>query len=339
MIVAVDLFCGSGGLTRGFLDAGIKVICGFDNDGACKRTYEYNNKIPFFTEDIRKVTGERLLSLVERQEKDLYLLAGCAPCQPFSKRNRKKTSCDERRSLLLEFSRLIEETVPDLVFMENVPMLPVVEKEVFEQFCAVMGHLGYNYKYEVVNAADYGVPQNRNRLVLIGSRLFSVEIPPGEYGTGAMPHRTVADAIAHFPAIKAGEEHPDIPNHRAAGLHDVNLRRLKATPPDGGDRSSWPEELVLECHKKQKGHPDTYGRLFWDKPAPTLTTKFHSISNGRYGHPEQDRAISLREGAALQTFPDDYVFFGSIPNIARQIGNAVPVKMAEAFGKYMVRRL
>jgi DNA (cytosine-5)-methyltransferase 1 len=193
---------------------------------------------------------------------------------------------------------------------------------------------GYYYDAGDVEARKYGVPQTRRRHILLACKSSPITIPEATHGPGRIPYETVREAISHFPPIKAGETHPTIPNHRASALSDVNLRRIQFTPPDGGDRRDWPDDLTLDCHKGVYiGHTDVYGRMWWDRPAPALTCKCHSLSNGRYGHPEQNRAISLREAAALQTFPDDYVFYGkSKSDIGNQIGNAVPVRLARIVG-------
>ena len=186
----------------------------------------------------------------------------------------------------------------------------------------------------VLDAKHFGVPQTRRRFVLIASRTRLIALPRPTHGAGLLPYTTVKEAIEHFPPLSAGNRSRIIPNHVAACLSELNLQRMANTPPDGGDRRTWNESLVLECHKGEyDGHSDVYGRMFWDRPAPALTSKCNSLSNGRYGHPEQNRAISLREAASLQTFPDSYVFHGLDQQIARQIGNAVPVVFASALGR------
>ena len=195
---------------------------------------------------------------------------------------------------------------------------------------------GYIFDAKVLNAKDYGIPQNRRRFVLIASRLFEPHIPDKTHGKGLIPYVTVYDTIHDFPPLAAGEEDETIPNHRAAGLSDINLIRIQHTPHDGGGRLDWPQNLWLNCHEKFKGHSDVYGRMYWNRVAPTLTVKCYSISNGRFGHPEQDRAISLREAAAIQTFPDDYIFEGSLQEIGKQIGNAVPVLLANVLVGYIL---
>ena len=230
---------------------------------------------------------------------------------------------------------LVEEALPEYVLVENVPgIVRVPGFSTFRRFLKMLNTNDYKYVCMVLDAKYYGVPQNRRRQVLLASR--HRQPPPFEpkYGNQHRPFKTVRQAISHFPAIAAGERHPEAPNHVAASITELNLERLRLTPHDGGDRRSWPDHLRLECHTgNYKGHTDVYGRMRWDKPAPALTGRCISISNGRYGHPEQDRAISLREAAALQSFPDGYVFFGNNTVIARQIGNAVPVRLAEQIRK------
>jgi len=330
---AFDFFCGAGGLTRGLLDAGIKVLAGFDSDENCRKTYEHNNSgVPFVTADIRALTPADLKSYCKDVPFDKMLFVGCAPCQPFSPQ--AKTKRRREATLLGAFGRLIEAARPARVFMENVPGIARVKgNSTFKRFLRLLDRNGYNFVYGHIDAKRYGVPQNRRRLILIAMRQGQPTLPRAKYGRGALPFRTVRQAISHFPQISAGQLDPTVPNHFAASITEVNLERLRHTPHDGGGRSSWPEELRLACHTGgHEGHTDVYGRMAWDAPAPTLTGRCHSISNGRYGHPVQDRAISLREAAALQSFPDGYVFFGSNKHIAQQIGNAVPVRMAEAIG-------
>jgi len=331
---AFDFFCGGGGLTRGLLDAGIKVVAGFDCDERCRATYEHNNPgVKFVSKDIRNITVAELMRLGRVKSFDKMLFAGCAPCQPFSQQRRgKKVSRDA--TLLLEFGRIVEAAQPGLVLIENVPGIARVPG--FGEFIELLKRNGYNYSCDVLDAKHYGVPQNRRRLVLIAARAGSVSLPKPKYGPPLRPFRTVRQTISHFPALAAGECHAHIPNHAAASITPLNTERIRNTPHDGGDRRSWPKRLMLDCHKTiYAGHTDVYGRMAWDTPAPALTGRCDSISNGRYGHPEQDRAISLREAAALQTFPDRYVFFGSNKHVALQIGNAVPVRLAEELGKHI----
>lgn len=352
-IKAIDLFCGAGGVTRGLLDAGIDVIAGFDIDPSLKKVYENNNirnngeTAKYFQTKVEDITKKDIYNLVgsktsRKKNKEKFLLAGCAPCQPFSLKNKNRhDKNDHRRTLITYFADLVEKTKPDFVFMENVAGLPKLEPDNLKYFTDVLDQEGFSWETKIVNALHYGVPQNRKRFVLLASKKKNVKIPDGEYDGIVKSYKTVGDVIQDLPPLEVGSEHPTLSNHKCANLSDLNKVRIKATPKNGGSRACWEKYLWLNCHLNEDGtpknvHTDVYGRMVWEKPAPTLTTKFHSITTGRYAHPEQDRAISLREGALLQSFPFDYKFYGNMQAIARQIGNAVPPKMAEAFGKYFL---
>lgn len=335
---AIDFFCGAGGLTRGLLDAGFEVVAGFDIDGECKQSFEVNNEVAFHTADVRDINLKRLRSLTRIRKYEDILFAGCAPCQPFSQQ-RKARDTHSSSTLLSEFGRIIEEVRPRAVVIENVPgMARVKGFSTFRRFLSLLEGCGYGYEYGVLDAKKFGVPQTRRRLVLIAGFTDDISIPAATHGTSRLPFLTVRDAISHFPRIEAGQEHEAVPNHYCASITEKNLERLRHTPPNGGGRMDWPKRLRLACHKDgYEGHTDVYGRMYWDEPSPTLTARCHSISNGRYGHPEQHRAISLREAAAIQSFPDGYVFGGSNKHIAQQIGNAVPVRFASALGKHIAK--
>lgn len=338
VMIAVDLFCGAGGLTRGLLNAGVNVVLGIDVNEDYRKTYEKNNSpAAFLARDVRNVTAAEIRKyLPTKSTKDLALV-GCAPCQPFSSHQRGRASCNRNR-LLLEFARLIAELKPAWVFMENVPGLAKVPGfSAYRRFTKTLKDEGYSFEPDTVDAKGFGVPQTRRRFILLAARKVAVSLPSPTHGNGGRPYKTVRQAISHLPPVAAGESKARIANHRAAEITEINLKRLKKTPPDGGGRLSWPEDLELQCHKDSDGHQDVYGRMKWDAPAPTLTCRCYSISNGRYGHPEQHRALSLREAALLQSFPRSYVFYGkSQRSIGEQIGNAVPVALAEAVGKHLV---
>lgn len=336
---AIDFFCGGGGMTRGLLNAGIEVLFGLDSNPTCQNTYENNNHIPYLNRDILEVTPEELIQEFPiLLNNDQLLMVGCAPCQPFSVLNPNNPDDHRSVNLLNEFGRIVEAIHPAHILIENVPGLRGRGAEVLQRFLEMLEREGYQYDRRIINAKDYGVPQNRRRFILIASRLFIPQIPHATYGLGLQPYVTVFDAIQHFPPLAAGQENDHIPNHRAAGLSELNLQRLQATPHNGGSRLDWPQGLRLNCHQNFTGHSDVYGRMFWDRVAPTLTVKCFSISNGRFAHPEQDRAISLREAAAIQTFPDNYVFEGSLQEIGKQIGNAVPVLLAQSIGEYILEQ-
>jgi DNA (cytosine-5)-methyltransferase 1 len=336
-IEAVDLFCGAGGLTAGLLQAGVKVKAGYDIEPACRFAYEHNNKTSFVLKDVSEVTAEEI---EEWYSKDcIRLLAGCAPCQPFSTYNQGKNAESHKQwPLLYHFSRLIREVKPDLVTMENVP--DVINHQVYRDFVLELESLGYNIAAQEIYCAQYGLPQSRRRHVLLASRLKGKpEINPPSHDIPV----TVEETIKHLPAIKAGETHSTDHLHVASKLSVLNMKRIKASSP-GGTWRDWPHELVAECHKKVTGksYPGVYGRMSWDKPSPTITTLCYGFGNGRFGHPEQDRAISLREAALLQTFPADYQFIDpqervTIRAIGRMIGNAVPVRLGEVVGLSLIK--
>ena len=336
-----DFFSSCGGTSCGMQNAGMTVRFGLDIDPDAKRTWEANyKKAKFLCRDIRQVGVDDVAPYIKRRSGRPLLFGACAPCQPFSKQNRTKTDDDGRRDLLGEFHRFIEAYLPEYIFVENVPGIQTIDQHngPLADFIRLLDKLAYFHHFKIVKAYHYGVPQNRRRLVLLASRFGPIEIPSPTCGPGTdrptLP--TVWEWISHLPPIKAGETHPVITNHRAACLSPLNLQRIAATPL-GGDRRDWPKEFELSCHKKHSGHTDVYGRMIKDRPSAALTTRCISLSNGRFGHPEQNRAISVREAACIQTFPMDFVFQGSLNSMARQVGNAVPVAMAKVFGDHIVR--
>jgi len=335
-----DFFSGCGGTSKGFQSAGLKPVFALDFDDDAADTFRNNFPDTIFSaSDITKFNPGEIDELVGSH--DVKLFCGCAPCQPFTMQNTKKPEkkTDTRRSLLSHFGTLIERYLPDYIFVENVPGIQrVCGNSTLTRFKKRLEALGYFPTVGIIESQKYGVPQRRRRLVLLASRHGVIDLPEETHDPDAgAPFSTVREWIAHLPPIKAGETHPDVLNHRAANLSELNLQRIKATPPEGS-RADWPVDLRLDCHTKTgyTGHTDVYGRMKWDGPATGLTTRCISLSNGRYGHPEQHRAISVREAAALQTFPDDFQFFGSLNSQARQIGNAVPVTLAQVFGAHIL---
>lgn len=338
-IHCVDLFCGVGGLTHGLMRRGIKVTYGIDVDPNCCFPYEENNKAKFIESGVENLSGNSLLDLFGASKH--RLLAGCAPCQPFSTYSRKGRGGrnDREWELIAEFGRLIVETEPEFITMENVPQL--VNHKVFQDFLKCL--TGYHIWYEVINCTQYGIPQTRKRLVLLASRLGPINlISPVTFGQGVI---TVREAIAHLKPLSAGETDPQDPLHTAAALSKLNLRRIRASKP-GGTWRDWEDELRTLCHRKGTGqsYPSVYGRMKWNTPSPTITTQCFGYGNGRFGHPEQDRAISLREAAILQTFPEDYRFVrpgerASFSVLGRLIGNAVPVRIGEAVAQSLIEHV
>jgi len=338
-VYAIDLFCGAGGLTHGLAKSGIEVRLGVDIDPACEYPYVANNNARFLLKSVEELEASELVC--HYRKNGIKLLAGCAPCQTFSTYNQKATESDKRWWLLLQFSRLVNELSPDLVTMENVPRL--IEQNVFDEFVANLEDNGYSVAYQVVNCAEYGVPQQRNRLVLLASKLGPITLlSPQKFGKRP---KTVKEAIGNLPPIEAGTSHPKDPLHQCATLSEINMRRIKVSKP-GGTWRDWPEDLVADCHKKISGktYPSVYGRMTWNDPAPTMTTQFFGFGNGRFGHPEQNRAISLREGAILQSFPKSYKFVRPgeqvcYKSIGRLIGNAVPVTLGEVIGASLLSHI
>ncbi|MBQ9868642.1 MAG: DNA (cytosine-5-)-methyltransferase [Ruminococcus sp.] len=338
----IDLFCGVGGLTRGLLDAGLNVIAGFDLDQTCQYTYEHNNGVPYHLKDINNVAGDELLNLYDPNE-NVRILVGCAPCQPFSQMRSKygeANAQDEKYNLLLEYGRLIRETQPDIISMENVPQIE--NTTVFNRFLDILNQIGYHLDYKVIYCPDYGIPQTRRRFVLVGSLLGDIRIIEP---TNDRHEIHLRDFIGDLPQIAAGEVDPNDPLHRSASLSEKNIERIQNSVP-GGTWRDWPVDLRCECHKKDSGktYSSVYGRLTWEQIGPTVTTQFYNYGTGRYGHPEQNRALSLREGAILQTFPADYDFIDPnrkfvFSDIARHIGNAVPVRLGEIIGETIIRHL
>ncbi|HFF8549483.1 TPA: DNA cytosine methyltransferase [Kluyvera cryocrescens] len=330
-VKVIDLFCGAGGLTHGLQLAGLDVVAGIDLEGGCRFPYEKNNKSTFIERDITKVTKEELFELYG--DASIKVLAGCAPCQPFSKYTQGKDKAQDKKwPLLYEFERLIREVSPEIVTMENVP--DVTKHKVYDDFYSSLVSLGYQVWASRVDCVEYGIPQNRSRHVLLASKLGSIELVKRD----DIVHKTVKDAIGTLPPLESGGADPHDILHRASKLSPINKQRIMHSVP-GGTWKDWPEELVAACHLKSsgKGYASVYGRMSWDKPSPTITTLCYGFGNGRFGHPEQHRAISLREAALLQTFPMDYCFVENeadfvMRTIGRMIGNAVPVELGRIIG-------
>lgn len=370
---AIDIFSGCGGVSCGLTLAGFKVKAAVEIEDSAVNTYL--NYPPLANVnvlrgkdegDVCKLAGETILKAAGLKRDDIYLFAGCPPCQNFSRQNPKNKNkpIAERKKLLFEFLRLIEEIKPPFILMENVPGIKSdSNKKILNGFLKRLRET-YFVVENVLNSADYGVPQIRKRFVLHAVRKdihdeltrsdFEFKLPdPTHTGVdkkGLLPWRTVRDAIGDLPAIRAGESYEDpnmlIHNHKCANLDEINLRRIRAIRANGGSRVGLPDDLVLECHKKRdedgnvfEGHKDVYGIMNADRPSPTMTCGCLCYSKGRYGHYEQDRAISIREAARLQTFPDDFLFSDSLTTAALQIGNAVPIDLVRASGEVLRQAL
>lgn len=335
-IEAVDLFCGIGGLSFGLERAKIEVKTGIDIDPRCRHAFDHNISGSFIQRDVTTLKGAEVKSFFSEQA--ITVLAGCAPCQPYStyRRASKGLPTKGEWDLVAKFGELIREVRPELVTMENVP--PLADQPVFASLLSSLS--GYYVDWDIVEMKSLGLPQTRKRLVLVASRLAPIELKLQD-----KQQVTVRDTIAGLPPLEAGGFSESDPMHRASRLSPLNLRRIKASKP-GGTWRDWPPELRAACHNRKSGQtfPSVYGRMEWDSPSPTITTQCFGYGNGRFGHPEQNRAISLREAAMLQGFPEDYEFLpmGGNPNFAsfgRLIGNAVPVPLGEAIGEVFMKHL
>ena len=331
---AFDMFCSIGGLTYGLQEAGIKVNAGLDVDGSCRYAYETNcQQATFLEADIKDVSYSDISE--HFHDAEYRILVGCAPCQPFSSLTSKIKSheSDSRWTLIKEFLRIILEGRPEIVSMENVPQL--MDEPLYDEFKQALTDAKYKVSDDTLSCAQFGVPQRRRRLVMLASLLDEIEMPAPE----AIQPRTVRQAIERLVPLEHGQSSETDPLHVCARLEPINLKRIQASKP-GGSWRDWPPALLPDCYRKDSGrsYGSVYGRMQWDTLAPTLTTQFYRYGTGRFGHPEQDRALSLREGALLQTFPEHYQFLlpggkASFSRIGRHIGNAVPPALASAIGK------
>ncbi|TAG27272.1 MAG: DNA cytosine methyltransferase [Burkholderiales bacterium] len=382
-VVCVDFFSGAGGMTNGLISAGVHVLAGVDNEPGCEKTYVQNNKNKngsrpeficknIFPKSTIHPTGQqaeirqRIEQLIRRYKREnnvkavSLVFAICAPCQPFTKITKIEMT-DGRQfkrandaNLLLTTLDLIKHFKPAAIICENVEGMVTREDAVILQFKARLKRLGYSFDVKVINAIDFGVPQNRKRTIGIGLRTViagcKADVPTKD--PRVIAPKTVEEAIGYLPAIAAGEVHPKIKNHRTRALNDLNLKRISSVRPGESNlvlKHTKYGDLSLDCHRnleERAGKPsftDTYTRMRANAPSPTITTKCLSITNGRFGHYDttQNRGLSAKEAALLQTFPRTFVFY-PVENIqftALLIGNAVPPKLAKFFGNYVVQKL
>lgn len=337
-IEAIDLFCGIGGLTYGLRQANINVLAGLDNDQSCRHCYEKNNDSKFISADISKYDFQEMKNMYSQNS--IRVLVGCAPCQPFSSHTfkAKNKENDTRWNLINYFLKAIKVLDPHVISMENVR--GVTKTEIFEEFVKNIKEIGYKVKYEIIYCPDYGIPQNRSRLVLLGSKLGKIQIP--EKTHLKENYVTVEDIIKKLPKIKSGETCDKDPIHRAKNLSSLNIERIRQSKP-GGSWKDWDKRLLPDCYRKKSGQTYTavYGRMSWKGLSPTITTQFFNYGSGRFGHPEQDRGLSIREGALLQTFPEKYDFGEEIfiTKTGLHIGNAVPPRLGFVIGKAIKKHI
>ncbi len=345
---AIDVFSGAGGLSVGLKRAGFNVVLAIELEHHAFNTYKANHpEVLCLNQDITTISGTEILRHSEIGQVDL--LAGCPPCQGFTSLTSKYKK-DPRNELVLEVARLAEETLPKAIMMKNVPMLTKRGKSLYDQLCVRLRNLGYLLTEKVLQVADFGVPQIRKRLVLIGGLGFHIPLPDTTHSRfqsdGIMPWRTVRDAISNMSnpiTLSQAKTYGDIEQsdwHVVRDISTKNLERLRVAR--AGSSWEWiPEHLRPACHRNGYiGFTNVYGRMEWDRPAPTITGGCTTFSKGRFGHPEADRTISVREAALLQTFPYDYRLDSPYMNhVCNMIGNALPCDFAEAISRQCARRL
>lgn len=332
---AIDLFCGCGGLTEGLKQAGFHVIAAIDNDPLAIDAYRLNHKeVDLWSEDIRGIDPYELMENLELGVGELDLLAGCPPCQGFSRLrtlNGSRIVDDQRNDLLFTFAEFINVFQPKAIMMENVPGLYKDDK--FQTFCSQIKELGYNASTRILDVADYSVPQHRKRLIYMAGKGFCLSFAPT-----STTRKTVRQAIGELaPAGNSGDWIHDLPENRTSRIIEL----ISRIPHDGGSRSSLPKEFWLDCHKRCNGFKDVYGRMTWDKPSPTITGGCFNPSKGRFLHPEENRAITIREAALLQGFCINYKF-PEVKNksaLATIIGNALPPPFISAHASLIAQKI
>ena len=344
---AIDFFCGGGGMTNGLIQSGIEVIAGVDLDSDAQATYEANNNgARFINEDITKLSLDFFEKKfgVQRND-DEMIFVGCSHCQFYSIIRSSKEKSRKTKDLLLYFEKFVDYYRPGYILVENVPGIMSNRETILNDFLEKIETLGYGNRengrcdYSIVNMRNYSIPQNRRRFSLIATRLDrQVHLP--EHDEHIVTVREAIGDETFYPRIPAGFHDDNLQRyHSTRSLTPINMERIQTVPHDGGTRIAFRDnpDLQLNCYiNRDNSFRDVYGRLFWDKPSSTITTKFLSFTNGRFGHPEQDRCISVREGATLQSFPYDYQFLtNSIQKAARLIGNAVPPEYGRRLGEVL----
>lgn len=347
----IDLFSGCGGSSLGFKKAGFKIVAAVDIDHSACETYALNVGVQPIEGDLRNVTGEQILKRAGLKRGEVDIVVGCPPCQGFSslRRTKKGNSPDRRDDLLMVFAQRIVEIYPRMVIFENVSGIMRGRGKAFlRKFIKELKRYRYFSIGKLLDAANFGVPQHRKRLILIFAREEAItddllpHLPEETHADpqlaedeGLSPWVSVLDAIADLPPLKSGEEDPNIPLHKAPDHREKALRIIKSVPKNGGSRRSLPKHLWLPCHKRLNGRgaESVYGRMAWSDPSPTITSRCTVPACGRFIHPDQDRAITPREAAHLQSFDDHHCFVGSLESITWQIGNAMPPLLAAAIGR------
>lgn len=368
-IPLVDIFSGVGGSSLGMAWAGFRPVLAIDVDRHATSVYEkhiglrYGTRI--YTADVEHLLEEKPKSLREYLLNfPTYILIGCPPCQGFSTSG-KKDPGDERNRLIFSYLKFVKLTKPTVVMFENVFGLRRYEEH-SRAIVDGLRSLGYKILFglrkdgslDIVNAAYYGVPQVRRRVIIVATnndRFARAFTPPLPFRFSEadlksnksaeleeFKYETVREWIGDLPPVENGGYNPNVPNHRAPSLKDLTMKRILAIPKNGGSLRDAPEELWIPCHRKPKYRnkfKDVLGRLSWDSPSVTIKASFLSPTTGRYVHPEQNRSLTIREGARLQTFPDKFVFPNKMRIAARLIGNAFPPRLSFEWGKAVVRAM
>ena len=328
-----DIFSGCGGASLGFQKAGFTIVGGIDIDADACNTFKKNLSVEPIVGDVTKINWKKILSNLGLERGELDVIIGCPPCQGFT-RLRCSVPNDPRNELVFYYSKIVKYFLPKFVVFENVPgILNSKHRKYFNSFLKKIENLGYKYIYGTLNAADFGVPQIRKRVIVIATRLRNIRLSLPR--PTVKKYKTVREAFEGLPPVRAGEVCKWIPNHAAPKHTDRIMKIIKMIPKDGGSIRNLPKKYWLKCHLNHKGHRDVYGRLWWDRPAPTVTSGCLSASKGRYIHPSQDRTITAREAARLQGFSDNFVFYGTLTSVARQIGNSLPPPLAEAVANHI----
>jgi DNA (cytosine-5)-methyltransferase 1 len=342
----IDVFAGCGGGTFGFKEAGYEVRAAVEIDAVACQSYRLNHsEVNLLEQDVRRLNAAQILEAANLKAGETTVLLGCPPCQGFSTLSTVGGE-DSRNSLVWRFAALAVDIAPEFVVFENVPGLKNGRGKLrWARAKGLLQRAGYHLVEDIVDAVSFGIPQFRRRLLLLASRNDdrSLAMPEATHASlriaqsdGLIPWATVRDAIGSLPPIAPGQADND-QLHKATRHNKVALERLRHIPQDGGGRRSLPQHLVLNCHKRCSGHWDVYGRMWWDRPSPTLTSGCTNVTRGRFAHPDEDRAITLREAARLQTFPDSYQFAGSKGEMANQIGNAVPPLLAMVIARHVLK--
>lgn len=338
----VDCFAGAGGLSLGLRDAGLTPVFAFDSDPYACKTYNLNLGDHSIQANAEVITPELIVAKTGIEPGGFALVCGGPPCQGFSVQ-RRGDPVDSRNSLVVDFGQIAISLRPAMVLMENVPAFFGHRGE--QERRTLLSNLrraGYEYECKILNAADFGVPQVRRRAFIVAwdpTRVADFQFPAPTHSEGN--YVTVRDALKGLPEPPDDySEHSGFPNHRRVRISPINEKRISHVPAGGG-RTDLPQDLQLPCHRNSNGHRhlDVFGRMDWSKPAPTITAMFDNFTRGRFAHPEEDRCITGREGARLQSFRDSFSFVGPKKDVARQIGNAVPPMLAAAVGRAIMGRL